>query len=658
MANQFKLEAVIEAKNNASRVFKDLADDIKTSERRMQDVADRAGSVGRRMSLFVTTPLLGAGVAAIKAAADFEQAQIAFETMLGSAEQAKSLLEDLARFGARTPFELKEVEQGAKQLLAMGAGADDLIDELRMLGDISAGLSVPMERLILNFGQVRLQGKLTGRELRDFAVAGVPLIDELATTMGVAKEEVADLVSEGKIGFAEVEAAFESMTSEGGRFHNLMQNQSETTAGQFSNLKDEINLLARDMGKIELPVAKDLIQALREMVAIFESLSTSQQKFIISLGLFLAIAGPVLIVLSTLINSLLTLKGVIVALKGTEALGGLVALMSGPVVLALALAVALVIGVYLAWRKNWFGIRDLVKNTTNDIRKDIDTWTDTIRKEWNAFTATMTAIAENFAFYLKETLITAFFLILAVIDIVTDEGVMRFIKWAENLKRVAANMGRELEREVKIFMNEIAWDFEIILKGIKERWDRWSYDVSGTIQDTAQTSKSYIKTFLVELGDIIIRYVPSIIIPFSLPSLDRVLKVVKYFLEAVREEIDRIKPSIDLNVNIPSLESIQNRISGLRTALSTLLGFQTGGIVPGAPGQPRLAVVHGGERVLPVDKARVSGGGGGSTININVSGMVPVSAGARREIALMILEDLQRAANSQNVSLEELAKRV
>lgn len=115
----------------------------------------------------------------IKQADLFEQSQIAFSTMLGSAEKANQLLADLADFAKNTPFGLQDIEQNAKQLLAMGSSSEEVLKELKMLGDVSAGLSVPLWRLSLNFGQVRTQGKLTGRELRDFNVAGVPLIDTL-----------------------------------------------------------------------------------------------------------------------------------------------------------------------------------------------------------------------------------------------------------------------------------------------------------------------------------------------------------------------------------------------------------------------------------------------------------------------------------------------
>ena len=159
---------------------------FKSAMRELNDsVSDvNNGLLSLKNVAIATATAVATGVAliakeSIKQADLFEQSQIAFSTMLGSAEKANQLLADLADFAKNTPFGLQDIEQNAKQLLAMGSSSEEVLKELKMLGDVSAGLSVPLWRLSLNFGQVRTQGKLTGRELRDFNVAGVPLIDTL-----------------------------------------------------------------------------------------------------------------------------------------------------------------------------------------------------------------------------------------------------------------------------------------------------------------------------------------------------------------------------------------------------------------------------------------------------------------------------------------------
>lgn len=216
------------------------------------------------------------GVASLKAATNLEQTKIAFETFLGSAEKADDFLRQLADFAKRTPFTIQGVELAARQLTAVGFEADRVIPLLKTLGDVAAGLGrgeEGLKRLILNLGQVQTQGKLTGRELKDFAVLGVPLIDELAKSMGVAKEEIVKLTSAGKITSDVVIKAFEDMAGEGGRFENLMGKLALTVSGKFSNLKDAISIVARDIGAEMLPAAGNLADVfLKEVVPILEDL--------------------------------------------------------------------------------------------------------------------------------------------------------------------------------------------------------------------------------------------------------------------------------------------------------------------------------------------------------------------------------------------------
>jgi len=212
---------------------------------------------GLKLALIATgLAIAKLGKESIKVSAQFEQWNVAFETMLGSAKQAKIVLNDLTKFAAKTPFQITGLTMGAKQLLAVGFTANQLIPTLKYMGDVAAGLSVPIERLILNLGQIKTQGRLTGRELRDFAVAGVPLIAELAKNLNVTETDLRDMVEAGKIGFDDVEKAFTSMTSEGGRFFNLMDKQSKTFNGMLSNIKDNLTIVAKNIGDALLPAAK------------------------------------------------------------------------------------------------------------------------------------------------------------------------------------------------------------------------------------------------------------------------------------------------------------------------------------------------------------------------------------------------------------------
>ena len=255
---------------------------------------------------FLATKVIG-GI--IEAGSRFEQRQISFETMLGSAEKAKVLIKEITEFAIKTPFELKDVAKGAKNLLAFGIAEEKILPALKALGDVSAGLSVPIERLILNYGQVRSQSRLTGRELRDFAIAGVPLLDTLSQTMGKTTAELTKMIAAGDLGFPEVEKAFKAMSGEGGKFFDLMKKQTASTSGQISNLRDVVGLLQRDLFKRMQPAVNAVVRAIQDMTAFLRDnidvLIKVGKVLGVAIGLF--VAYKVIVVAVTAVTALFNL---------------------------------------------------------------------------------------------------------------------------------------------------------------------------------------------------------------------------------------------------------------------------------------------------------------------------------------------------------------
>ena len=180
---------------------------------------------------------------------EFQQLEVAFTTMLGSAEKANTLMDQLVRTSATTPFDLKSVSEGAKQLLAYGTQADEVNGTLIRLGDIAAGLSIPLNDLVYLYGTTMTQGRMFTQDLRQFQGRGIPIADELAKIFGVTKDKVGELVTAGKVGAAEVQQAIENMTNAGSRFGGLMEKQSHTITGQISNIEDAIDSMFNDIGK-------------------------------------------------------------------------------------------------------------------------------------------------------------------------------------------------------------------------------------------------------------------------------------------------------------------------------------------------------------------------------------------------------------------------
>lgn len=180
---------------------------------------------------------------------EYQQLEVAFNTMLGSKAKADALMTQLVNTAAKTPFDLVGVSSSAKQLLAYGIAADKVNDTLVRLGNIAAGLSIPLQDIAWLYGTTMTQGRLYAEDLNQFTGRGIPMIRELAKELGVAENEVKALVSEGKVGFPEVQKVIENLTNSGGMFYNLMEEQSKTITGKISNMSDAISVMLNEVGK-------------------------------------------------------------------------------------------------------------------------------------------------------------------------------------------------------------------------------------------------------------------------------------------------------------------------------------------------------------------------------------------------------------------------
>lgn len=180
---------------------------------------------------------------------EFQQIEIALETILGSEREAATLMNQLRETAAKTPFDMKGIANGAKQLLAYGEDAATVNETLIKLGNIAAGLSQPLGDLVYLYGTTMTQGRLYTQDFNQFVGRGIPMIKELAEYFGVAESEVRGLVEAGKVGFPEVQAVISSLTEEGGMFFNLMEKRSTSVIGKISNLGDAWDAALDKMGE-------------------------------------------------------------------------------------------------------------------------------------------------------------------------------------------------------------------------------------------------------------------------------------------------------------------------------------------------------------------------------------------------------------------------
>lgn len=260
-----------------NREYKDFA---QSSDKSTEIVDNLIGSLKRtaaEIGGFVAIKQFSSDV--IDATGKMQQLQVALSTILQDKSNADQLIAEIVQFAAKTQFNLDEVATGAKQLLAYGSTAEEVVNELSMLGDVASGLQIPIGQLIYLYGTLRTQGRAMTVDIRQFAGRGIPIYEELAKVLGVAKDQVGEFVKEGKVGFAEVEQAFKNMTSEGGKFANLMENSAGTWPQRLSNIEDTLFQKMNDFGnkykevfELGIGTVEDLVENLEDVISIIGSL--------------------------------------------------------------------------------------------------------------------------------------------------------------------------------------------------------------------------------------------------------------------------------------------------------------------------------------------------------------------------------------------------
>lgn len=293
------IEQVNKELKNTEKLLKNIEKQENAANKEMQKMAKEAEKSQNSIQKMFQTIVSSAVFVKIKdmvksvfnIGREAKLTQKAFETMLGSVEASVKIMKDLNSYSIRNGIDPTIVRENAKQLTAMGIAANQVIPTMESLWNVSAALNVPLERLALNYGQVKTQGKLTGVDLRDFLRAGVPLIQELAKNLNTTEFEIKKMVSQGKIWFAEVERAFQTMTLEWGKFFWMMSQR----ANVWTQAKIAITLIWESIGKSLLPILdffgtilKNIAEKLQVFVEKNKVLSTTLFSLVAVGGLVLS----------------------------------------------------------------------------------------------------------------------------------------------------------------------------------------------------------------------------------------------------------------------------------------------------------------------------------------------------------------------------------
>lgn len=225
---------------------------------------------------------------------EMEKQHIALQSILGDMQNANTMFNQIKELALNSPFTFSELNRDVKQLAAYGVEYEQLYDTTKRLADMSSGLGVSFDRIALAFGQVQARGWLDGKELRQIAYAGIPLLEKLSEFYSkqegrnVSTSEIKTRISSRDVSFDDVKSIFWQMTDAGGQFYNMQQVLSETLLGRYNKLKDAWEIMLADFANGKNVIGgtfKGILDVVTNLV---------QQIHVLGPAMVAAFAGPAL----------------------------------------------------------------------------------------------------------------------------------------------------------------------------------------------------------------------------------------------------------------------------------------------------------------------------------------------------------------------------
>lgn len=264
---------------------------------RHRNLMDTAGQLSRQLALVFSVSQIEGYISKLaNVRGEFELQQRSLEAILQNKAQADQIFNKTVQLAVKSPFQIKELVSYTKQLAAYRIESSKLYDTTKRLADVSAGLGVDMQRLILAYGQVKAAAYLRGTEVRQFTEAGINLYGELQRYFEEMKGEayttaqIVDMISKRKVTFEDIENIFKRLTESGGLFYNMQEIQAETLQGKIANLKDSIDVMLNAIGKANEDTLKGTIDTVKVLLDNWETVLEVAKSFGVVVG-SLAIAS-------------------------------------------------------------------------------------------------------------------------------------------------------------------------------------------------------------------------------------------------------------------------------------------------------------------------------------------------------------------------------
>ena len=298
------------SKSGLRKLNQDLATTKHKFRKNFGEIQGMVSGIGRGMTAAFTVPLVGVGAAAVQSAAQLETLETSFISLTGGAKQAADMMAQLNQFTAKTPFQIENVANAARQLIASGTEVSQVNDQLQFLGDIAATSGVSIEEIAAIFAKVNAKGKVELENLNQLAERGIPIFDALATATGLP----ADKLGAGAVSVEQFNKVLSSFAQTGGFAAGAMERLSGTAAGKFSTALDNLKLAGASLAKDLMPMLKSMIDRVTALAQNFIALSSSTKKSLLAIGALLAAAGPIAMGFAALMPAISVLMGPIGAI--------------------------------------------------------------------------------------------------------------------------------------------------------------------------------------------------------------------------------------------------------------------------------------------------------------------------------------------------------
>lgn len=272
-----KIETALQIHHKELRLAGVESNNLMQSHRGLLNIG---GQLARRLALvFSVSQLTQYFRKLVEVRGQFEKTEVALTSIIGDNQKAQKLMNQTIALAIKSPFTLQQLTSYTKQLAAYQVSYEELHSTTKMLADVSAGLGVEMDRLILAFGQVKAANYLRATEVRQFTETGFNILGELAdyyndlkgTMLSVG--DVQEMVTKRMVDFADVEAVFHRVTEAGGMFFDMQSKQAETLAGQWTNLQDRIDVMLNEIGSDNDGLLKGIVSTLASLIDNWEALA-------------------------------------------------------------------------------------------------------------------------------------------------------------------------------------------------------------------------------------------------------------------------------------------------------------------------------------------------------------------------------------------------